>query len=112
MTLIETESKVWPVSVTVASANALKHFLHGFAVANPGVVVVHDFNLPGVSAKLVFAGEDVVEHEALGGSFAWVQARPGQWLHPSATIVSDFERSRPITRLSESAFSPRRPARA
>lgn len=108
VTLNETGARVWPAEMTVASANAMKNFLHGLAVANPGVVVVYNLNLPGTNAKLVFNGEEVREHGSHGENFAWVQIRPGQWVHPSVLVVSDFERPRAMPRLPESAMQPRR----
>ena len=108
VTLTETESKVWPVTVTVASSNAAKAFFHKLATAHPGAVIVHDLNLSGTNAKVVFSGEEVREHGTHGENFAWVQIRPGQWVHPSVLVVSDFEKPRAMARLPESAMQPRR----
>ncbi len=109
ITLAETGKPVWPIYTHAANGNTAKVLLHGLAVANPGALAVLDYNVAGSVARVEFQGDEVREF-TLFDNFVWHQIRPGRFVHPSALVVLDIEKPRPIERLSEQHFSPRRPS--
>lgn len=76
--LSESGKTVWPISSDALNGNAVRAFLHGLAVGNPGSKIVLDYNLAAGGHCCCFEGGEIREHtNVVGESHAWVQVRPG-----------------------------------